>query len=127
MLREMANASASEAEAEGIEGSASRAKRRRMNWRLILRFGKHVGCRSYVYVLTQYQHWFPPRKCGPKSIPSRTAILNLRDQAYGVTIHEKALPLVAPKSILIGAVYVTLDRLEDKGLISSLLSDPTGP
>jgi len=54
-----------------------------------------------------------------------TAILSLRDQAYGVTIHEKAARLAAPKKISPGAVYVTLDRLEDKGFISSRLSDPT--
>jgi DNA-binding PadR family transcriptional regulator len=54
-----------------------------------------------------------------------TAILSLHDKAYGVTIHEKAVQLAAPKSISLGAVYVTLDRLEDKGLISSRLSDPT--
>jgi DNA-binding PadR family transcriptional regulator len=30
-----------------------------------------------------------------------------------------------PKSVAIGAVYATLDRLEDKGLVSSWLSDPT--
>jgi DNA-binding PadR family transcriptional regulator len=53
------------------------------------------------------------------------AILSLRDQAYGVSIHEKAMQLAAPRSISLGAVYVTLDRLEDKGLISSWLSDPT--
>ncbi len=54
-----------------------------------------------------------------------TAILSLRDEAYGVTIHEKASQLAAPRRISLGAVYVTLDRLEDKGLISSRLSDPT--
>jgi len=54
-----------------------------------------------------------------------TAILSLHDQAYGVSIHEKASELGAPKSISLGAVYVTLDRLEDKGLICSWLSDPT--
>jgi PadR family transcriptional regulator, regulatory protein PadR len=54
-----------------------------------------------------------------------TAILSLRDEAYGITIHEKAVQLAAPKGISLGAVYVTLDRLEDKGLISSWLSDPT--
>src|SRR5439155_4508322 len=54
-----------------------------------------------------------------------TAILSLRDEAYGVTIHEKAIQLAAPKNISLGAVYVTLDRLEDKGLIASWLSDPT--
>jgi PadR family transcriptional regulator, regulatory protein PadR len=54
-----------------------------------------------------------------------TAILSLRDEAYGVTIHEKAVELAKPKKISPGAVYVTLDRLEDKGLVSSRLSDPT--
>lgn len=54
-----------------------------------------------------------------------TAILSLRNEAYGVTIHEKAVELAKPKNVSPGAVYVTLDRLEDKGLISSWLSDPT--
>jgi DNA-binding PadR family transcriptional regulator len=54
-----------------------------------------------------------------------TAILLLRDDAYGVTIHAKAQELAKPKKISAGAVYVTLDRLEDKGLVSSKLSDPT--
>lgn len=54
-----------------------------------------------------------------------TAVLALRDDAYGVTIHAKAEELAAPKEISLGAVYVTLDRLEDKGLVSSRLSDPT--
>jgi DNA-binding PadR family transcriptional regulator len=54
-----------------------------------------------------------------------TAILALGDKAYGVTIHEKVEDLTQPKSVSLGAVYVTLDRLEDKGFISSWLSDPT--
>jgi DNA-binding PadR family transcriptional regulator len=54
-----------------------------------------------------------------------TAILTLRDDAYGVTIHSKVQELARPKAISLGAVYVTLDRLEDKGLIASWLSDPT--
>ena len=53
------------------------------------------------------------------------AILTLRDNAYGVTIHAKVEQLAAPKSVALGAVYVTLDRLEDKGRVSSRLSDPT--
>ena len=54
-----------------------------------------------------------------------TAILMLRDDAYGVTIHSKVEELVRPKAIALGAVYVTLDRLEDKGLVASWLSEPT--
>ncbi|HXB71713.1 MAG TPA: helix-turn-helix transcriptional regulator [Candidatus Acidoferrales bacterium] len=54
-----------------------------------------------------------------------TAILTLRDEAYGVTIHAKTEELARPKNVSLGAVYVTLDRLEDKGLVASWLSDPT--
>ena len=54
-----------------------------------------------------------------------TAILTLRDDAYGVTIHAKVEELARPKAVSLGAVYVTLDRLEDKGLVASWLSDPT--
>jgi PadR family transcriptional regulator PadR len=54
-----------------------------------------------------------------------TSLLALRDNAYGVKIRERAEQLAHPKSISIGAVYVTLDRLEEKGLVSSWLSDPT--
>src|SRR6266480_6272590 len=54
-----------------------------------------------------------------------TAILTLRDDAYGVTIHSRIQELARPKAVSLGAVYVTLDRLEDKGLVASWLSDPT--
>jgi PadR family transcriptional regulator PadR len=54
-----------------------------------------------------------------------TAVLSLRENAYGVTIHKKVEDLAQPKSVSLGAVYVTLDRLEDKGMISSWLSEPT--
>ncbi len=54
-----------------------------------------------------------------------TALMTLRDNAYGVTIREEAEKLAHPKPISIGAVYVTLDRLEEKGLVSSWLSEPT--
>ena len=53
------------------------------------------------------------------------AILSLRENAYGVTIHAKVEELARPKPVSLGAVYVTLDRLEDKGFVSSRLSDPT--
>jgi PadR family transcriptional regulator PadR len=54
-----------------------------------------------------------------------TAILTLRDDAYGVTIHSKVEELARPKAVSLGAVYVTLDRLEDKGFVASWMSDPT--
>jgi DNA-binding PadR family transcriptional regulator len=54
-----------------------------------------------------------------------TAILALDDNAYGVTIHAKVEELSHPKKIARGAVYATLDRMEDKALIPSWLSEPT--
>jgi DNA-binding PadR family transcriptional regulator len=54
-----------------------------------------------------------------------TSILALRDNAYGVTIHSKVKELSGSASVSLGAVYITLDRLEDKGLLRSCLSEPT--
>jgi DNA-binding PadR family transcriptional regulator len=54
-----------------------------------------------------------------------TAILDLGENAYGVTIHDAVSALSAPKRVSLGAVYATLERLEDKRLITSWLSNPT--
>ena len=54
-----------------------------------------------------------------------TAILALGEDAYGVTIHAKVEDLSSPRNIARGAVYATLDRMEDKGLIASWMSEPT--
>lgn len=54
-----------------------------------------------------------------------TAILVLEADAYGVTIRGKVEELSSPRSVKLGAVYVTLDRLEEKGFVSSWLTDPT--
>ncbi len=54
-----------------------------------------------------------------------TAVLALDDNAYGVTIHAKVEDLSRPRKVTRGAVYATLDRMEDKGLITSWLSEPT--
>lgn len=53
-----------------------------------------------------------------------TAIVDLADGAYGVTIHRAVSDLSKPRSVSLGAVYATLDRLEDKRLIASWLSEP---
>jgi len=53
-----------------------------------------------------------------------TAVVDLDENAYGVTIHGAAGELSHPRRVSLGAVYATLDRLEDKGLVASRLSDP---
>jgi DNA-binding PadR family transcriptional regulator len=52
------------------------------------------------------------------------AIIRLGDQAYGVPI-SKELLLRTGREAALGSIYAALDRLEQKGLISSSLGDPT--
>lgn len=52
------------------------------------------------------------------------AVLRLGDDAYGVTIRREIEECGGRESSL-GAVYTTLDRLEQKGWVESRLSDPT--
>jgi len=54
-----------------------------------------------------------------------TAVMTLRDGAYGVPIHSKVSEM-AERRINVGSLYVTLDRLQKKGLLSSRLSDAKG-
>ena len=44
--------------------------------------------------------------------------------AYGVTVHGE-LERRTKRRVARGAVYMTLDRLEKKGLLDSYLTDPT--
>jgi len=53
------------------------------------------------------------------------AVLSLGKDAYGVTIHARVVELSAPRAVTRGAVYATLDRLEDKDLVVSWLSEPS--
>ncbi|MEO8127939.1 MAG: PadR family transcriptional regulator [Bryobacteraceae bacterium] len=66
-----------------------------------------------------------PVSLGPFEQLVLTAILTLGDDAYGVSIQAKVGELSHPIPASLGSVYVTLDRLEDKRLVSSRLSDPT--
>ena len=52
------------------------------------------------------------------------AILRLGDDAYGVSIRAE-IAARAGREIAPGALYTTLDRLEEKGLVASRLGDPT--
>ncbi len=52
------------------------------------------------------------------------AILRLRDEAYGVSIRAE-IAARAGREIAPGALYTTLNRLEEQGLVTSRLGDPT--
>jgi PadR family transcriptional regulator PadR len=52
------------------------------------------------------------------------AILRLGEEAYGVTIRRE-IAKCTEREPAPGALYTTLDRLEEKGLVSSAYGDPT--
>jgi PadR family transcriptional regulator, regulatory protein PadR len=52
------------------------------------------------------------------------AILRLGENSYGVPIRRE-IEKRTRRSLTVGALYSTLDRLEDKGYITSWFSDPT--
>jgi DNA-binding PadR family transcriptional regulator len=52
------------------------------------------------------------------------AILKIGEGAYGVPIME-ALEEATHRTVAVGALYTTLERLEEKGLVSSRKGEPT--
>jgi PadR family transcriptional regulator, regulatory protein PadR len=52
------------------------------------------------------------------------ALIRIGDEAYGVPISE-AIEESSGKEVAMGSVYITLERLEQKGLVSSTLGEPT--
>jgi PadR family transcriptional regulator len=46
------------------------------------------------------------------------AVLRTRDDAYGMQVRRE-IERVTERELAIGAVYATLDRLEEKGLVAS--------
>lgn len=52
------------------------------------------------------------------------ALLRLNDRAYGVTVRHE-IEARTRREVSIGAIYATLDRLEEKGYVKSRLGEPT--
>jgi PadR family transcriptional regulator, regulatory protein PadR len=52
------------------------------------------------------------------------ATMRMGDEAYGVQI-ARELEETGGRTVLLGAVYATLDRLESMGLVRSTVGDPT--
>jgi PadR family transcriptional regulator, regulatory protein PadR len=52
------------------------------------------------------------------------ALLQLEDQAYGVTVRQE-IEFRTKREVSIGAVYATRGRLETKGYVKSHYGDPT--
>jgi DNA-binding PadR family transcriptional regulator len=52
------------------------------------------------------------------------AILRIGDEAYGVPI-AREIESTGGRTVLLGAVYAALDRLEANGMVASVVGDPT--
>lgn len=52
------------------------------------------------------------------------AVIHLGDEAYGVPI-SRELEKYRGRDVAVGSVYAALERLEAKGLVTSILGDPT--
>ena len=52
------------------------------------------------------------------------ALLRLGDDAYGVTI-ARELEEQTGREVVVASVYATLERLQERGLVTSNLADPT--
>jgi len=52
------------------------------------------------------------------------ALMRLGDNAYGVPICRE-IEEHSRREVVVGSVYATLERLEDKGFVSSELGEPT--
>lgn len=52
------------------------------------------------------------------------AVIHLGEEAYGVPI-SRELEKHRGKDVAVGSVYAALERLEAKGLVTSMLGDPT--
>ena len=66
------------------------------------------------------------RLCSPGAKTKSFAVVQQDGLSFKLDApgNAKAAELAHPKDVSLGAIYVTLDRMEDKGLVSSRLSDP---
>ena len=53
------------------------------------------------------------------------AVMRLGDAAYGVTMRRE-IEKRTGRPVSLGAIYPTMDRLEERGMVSSHMSAPTG-
>jgi len=61
---------------------------------------------------------------GPVELMALLAVMRLDEEAYGVTI-AREISEATGKDVLLGSIYLTLERLEKKGLLTSWLGEPT--
>jgi DNA-binding PadR family transcriptional regulator len=65
-----------------------------------------------------------PRSLGALELNVLLAVARLGDDAYGLAVRRDVSSLLR-HDYSVGAIYTTLERLEDKGFVSSRTTDPT--
>ena len=65
-----------------------------------------------------------PRSLGALELNVVLAVVRLGDEAYGLAIRRDVSSRLQ-HDYSVGAIYTTLERLEDKGFVSSHAADPT--
>jgi DNA-binding PadR family transcriptional regulator len=65
----------------------------------------------------------PPESLGTFEQLVLSAVCALRDDAYGMAVHARVEQL-GGKAVKLGAIYVTLSRMEEKGLLTSEETEP---
>jgi PadR family transcriptional regulator PadR len=65
-----------------------------------------------------------PSTVGSFEMKILLAIISLKEQAYGVAIAEEIEERLG-KSVSVGTLYTTLERLEEKGFLATKFGDPT--
>jgi len=61
---------------------------------------------------------------GKFELPVLAAVARLRGNAYGVSVMDEVSKREG-RAVAYGSVHVTLDRLKDKGFVSSKMGEPT--
>jgi PadR family transcriptional regulator len=64
-----------------------------------------------------------PATLGTLELATLLAVARLRDKAYGLAV-KRDLAARTGRDYSVGALYTTLQRLEDKGLVTSRHSEP---
>jgi DNA-binding PadR family transcriptional regulator len=89
--------------------------------RISLSFGLDAPARSFFAIIEE----MPKRNyLGEFELMILLAVIRLGDDAYGVPISKELLETTG-REVALGSAYAALDRLEQKGLVSSTLGEPT--
>jgi DNA-binding PadR family transcriptional regulator len=83
---------------------------------------KKILRRTYFFTIIELMT--DRRYLGEFELMILLAVVHLGDQAYGVPI-SRELEIHRGRDVSVGSVYAALERLEAKGLVSSILGDPT--